>query len=85
MLSSKSYEQHASGKVRKGDPRRSVSSDKQSTNQMYILSLKVTFYEIPLRDVHRERTGRVEARKYLRKSCCHRIECFAANFLATFM
>ena len=25
------------------------------------------------------------ARKYLNKSCCHRIECPAANFLATFM
>ena len=24
-------------------------------------------------------------RKYLRKSCCHRIECPAANFLAAFM
>ena len=37
------------------------------------------------RDMHRERTGRMDARKYLRKSCCHRIECPAANFLATFM
>ena len=35
--------------------------------------------------MHRERTGRVKARKYLRKNCCHRIECPAANFLATFM
>ena len=37
------------------------------------------------RDVHYERTERVEARKYLRKSCCHSIECPAANFLAAFM
>ena len=35
--------------------------------------------------MHRERTRRVEAMKYLRKSCCHRIECLAANFLAAFM
>ena len=27
----------------------------------------------------------MEARKYLRKSYCHCIECPAANFLATFM
>ena len=37
------------------------------------------------RDVHHEYTRRVEARKYLRKSCCHSIECPAANFLAVFM
>ena len=35
--------------------------------------------------MHRERTERVEARKYLRKNCYHRIECPVANFLATFM
>ena len=35
--------------------------------------------------MHRERTKRMEARKYLRKSCCHRIKCSAANFLAAFM
>ena len=35
--------------------------------------------------VHRECTGRVEARKYLKKSCCHRIECPVANFLAAFI
>ena len=35
--------------------------------------------------MHHERTGRMEARKYLRKSCCHQIECPAANFLAAFM
>ena len=66
-------------------PRRSVSSDKQSTDHVY----SITQSDIPgnsaEKDVHRERTGRVKARKYLRKSCCHRIECPAANFLATFM
>ena len=35
--------------------------------------------------MHRERTGRVEAMKYLRKSCCHCVECPVTNFLATFM
>ena len=37
------------------------------------------------RDVHCERTERVEVRKYLRKNYCHHIECPAANFLAAFM
>ena len=37
------------------------------------------------RDVHREHTRRVEARKYLRKNCCHHIECPAINFLAVFI
>ena len=35
--------------------------------------------------MHYKHTGGMEAQKYLRKSYCHRIECFAANFLATFM
>ena len=35
--------------------------------------------------MHRERIGRMDVRKYLRKSCCYSIECPAANFLAVFM
>ena len=35
--------------------------------------------------MHREHTGRMEVRKYLRKSCCHYIECTATNFLAVFI
>ena len=35
--------------------------------------------------MHYECTGRMEARKYLRKSCCHRIECPAPNFLTAFI
>ena len=37
------------------------------------------------KDMHYECTERMGARKYLRKSCCHYIECFAVNFLAAFM
>ena len=37
------------------------------------------------RDMHHERIGRMRARKYLRQSCCHHIECSAANFLTAFM
>ena len=32
-----------------------------------------------------EHAGRMEVRKYLRKSCCHRIECPATNFMAVFI
>ena len=35
--------------------------------------------------MHREWIGKVEAKKHLRKSCCHRIKCPTANFLATSM
>ena len=35
--------------------------------------------------MHREHTRRMEARKYLRKSYYHLIECLIANFLATFI
>ena len=36
-------------------------------------------------DMHHERAGRMETKKYLRKSCCHRIECPVTNFLVAFM
>ena len=36
-------------------------------------------------DVHYECTGRMKARKYLRKSYCHHIKCPVANFLAAFI
>ena len=37
------------------------------------------------RNVHYERTRRMEARKYLKKGCCHRIKCSTANFLVALM
>ena len=37
------------------------------------------------KDMHCERIGQMGARKYLRKNCYHRIECSAANSLATLM
>ena len=37
------------------------------------------------KDMHYECTGRMRARKYLRKGYCHRIKYFTANFLATLM
>jgi len=35
--------------------------------------------------MHCKCTGQMRAKKYLRKSCYHRIECSAANSLAIFM
>ena len=37
------------------------------------------------RDMYHERIGRMGARKYLRESFSHHIECSAANFIITFM
>ena len=35
--------------------------------------------------MHFERSGRIGARKYLRKNYCHRIKYLTANFLIAFM
>ena len=35
--------------------------------------------------MHHERTGQMGAMKYLRESCCHRIECSVTNSLAALM
>ena len=48
MLSLEFHEYVANGKVGRGGPMSSISSDRRSTDQMYILSFKVTFQEIPL-------------------------------------
>ena len=37
------------------------------------------------KDMYYERIGEMEAQKYLRESCYHRIECSVANFLAALM
>ena len=37
------------------------------------------------RDVRHKRTRKMETQKYLRESCYHRIECYAANSLTTLM
>jgi len=37
------------------------------------------------RGVYLKCTRRLGTQKYLRKSCCHCIECSAVNFLAAFM
>ena len=70
----------------RGCPRRNISSAKCNEDQDVppVIHGDVPGSSID-KDMHYERTGRMRARKYLRKSCYHRIECSAANFLATFM
>ena len=48
VLNLESHEYVANEKVGGGGSRSSISSDKQSADQKYILLLKVTFQEIPL-------------------------------------
>ena len=43
VLNLDSHEYVANKKVRGGGPKRSISFDKRSTDQMYILYFKVTF------------------------------------------
>ena len=37
------------------------------------------------KDMHYEHIGQMGARKYLRESCYHLIECFVTNFLGALM
>ena len=73
-------------KTRRGRLRRSISSAKRRKGQ------KVRFVvqnDVPRsyidNDMHCERIGQMGAKKYLRKSCYHCIECSAANPLTAFM
>ena len=82
VLSSRFHKQDANRKVGECGPRRSISSNRQSTDQMYIISFKGDLLRNSIdRDVHYKRTGGMKAQKYLRKGCCHSIKCFATNFL----
>ena len=70
----------------KGYPRRNIPSAKCNEDQDVpsIIQGDVPGGSID-KDMHYDHTGRMRARKYLRKGCCHRIKCFAANFLAALM
>ena len=72
--------------ARKGCLRRNIPSAKRNEYQDVPPIIQG---DVPVgstnKDMHYERTGRMGARKYLRKNCCHRVECSAANFLAAFM
>ena len=70
----------------KGCPRRNIPQTKRTEDQDVppVLQGNILGGSID-KDMHYKCTERMEVRKYLRKSYCHRIECSAANFLATFM
>ena len=67
-------------------PRRSISSVKRKNGQKVcsVIQDDVPGSSID-KDMHYKRTGQMEAKKYLKKSCYHRIECSATNSLAAFM
>ena len=72
--------------ARRGWPRRNIPSAKGNKDQDMppVIQGYVPRGSID-KDIHYERARGMGARKCLRKSCCHRIECSTANFLATFM
>jgi len=73
-------------KTRRGKPRRSISSTKRRRGQKVrsVIQNYVPISSID-KDMHCECTGQMRAKKYLRKSCYHHIECSAANSLTVFM
>jgi len=66
--------------------RKSISSTKRNRGQKVcsVIQSDVLGSSID-KNMHCERTGQIGARKYLRESCYHHIECSAANSLATLM
>ena len=72
--------------VRKGCPRGNIPLAKRNEDRDVPPVIQGDIPRVSIdKDMHYERTGRMRARKYLRKGCCYRIKCSAANFLAVFM
>ena len=69
-----------------GGPRRNIPSAKESKyqNMCPIIEDDITGSSID-KDVHYERTGGMEVRKYLKKSYYHHIECSITNSLGALM
>ena len=73
-------------KAWEGSPRRNASLAKQSRGQRVRSAIKSNPSEdFTDKDKHQKSIGQRGAKKYLRESCYHRIECSAANPLATLM
>ena len=73
-------------KVWEGSSRRNASSTKQSKGQKDWSTLKGhTSKSSTDKDKHQGNIGQREAKKYLKESCYHRIECSAANPLVALM
>ena len=69
--------------VRGSGSRRDASSTKQGRGQKVRSATQSNVLRVSIDK--NARHGSVGAMKYLRKSCYHRIECSAANFLVAFM
>ena len=73
-------------RARRGCPRRNTLLAKHNKGQDVSLALQGDIPGGPIdKDTYYGCTGRMGARKYLRKSYYHRIECSVANFLVAFM
>ena len=73
-------------KVQEGSSRRSASSAKQSRGQKLWSAIKSNTPEDFIdKDKHHKSIGQREAKKYLRESCYHHIECSATNSLTALM
>ena len=73
-------------KAREGKPRRNISLAKRSRGQKVCLVIQGNIPRNSIdKDIRYERTRQMGDGKYLRKSCYHCIECFAANSLTALM
>ena len=72
--------------VQEGGPRRIASSAEQAeVRKCKLLSRSNVPGDSINEDIHYESRGQKKAMKYLRESCCHRIECSVTNSLAALM
>ena len=72
--------------VQEGGPRRIASSAEQAeVRKCKLLSRSNVPGDSIDKDIHYKSTGQKKAMKYLRESCCHRIECSVTNSLAALM
>ena len=70
----------------KGCPMRNIPSAKCNEDQDVPPDIQGDIPRVSIdKDMHYESTGRMGARKYLRKGCYHHIKCSTTNFLATLM
>ena len=70
----------------KGCPMRNIPSAKCNEDQDVPPNIQGDVLRVSIdKDMHYESTGRMGARKYLRKGCYHHIKCSTTNFLATLM
>ena len=73
-------------KAKGGGLRRNIPSAKRREGQNVCSIIQGDILRSSIdKDMHYEHTKGIGARKYLKESWYHRIECFVANFLAALM